>query len=136
MVSAALDSPSPALSRARIALSDLELGESLGRGQFGEVFSATLHGTPVAVKKLHRNKLDEANLKAFRDEFELQLSLRHPNVLLTIGLVRAHHTRAHARARARAAMPRVAIRGPVCAACAAGGMRAAPKPCPQCSHSQ
>ena len=50
---AALDSPSPSLSRARIALSDLELGESLGRGQFGEVFSATLHGTPVAVKRLH-----------------------------------------------------------------------------------
>ena len=39
----------------------------------------------MAVKKLHRNRLDEENLRAFRDEFELQLSLRHPNVLQIIG---------------------------------------------------
>ena len=65
---------------------DIELSETkLGCGSFGAVWLATLSGTPVAVKKLHRNRLDEQNLKAFRDEFELQLSLRHPNLVQLLG---------------------------------------------------
>ena len=57
----------------------------LGAGAFGEVWLASLNGTPVAVKKLHRNRLDEASLKMFKDECELQLSLRHPNLVQLIG---------------------------------------------------
>ena len=57
----------------------------LGAGAFGEVWQATLNDMPVAVKKLHRDKLDEGNLRAFRAEFELQLSLRHPNIVKVIG---------------------------------------------------
>ena len=67
------------MKRSKIAASELEFdNRSLGSGTFGDVWLATYHGTPVAVKKLHRSKLDEANLKAFRKEFELQLSLHHP----------------------------------------------------------
>ena len=57
----------------------------LGSGAFGEVWVADYSGTPVAVKRLHRNKLDEPNLRAFRAEFELQLSLHHPNLIQVIG---------------------------------------------------
>ena len=57
----------------------------LGAGAFGEVWRGTYRGTPVAVKKLHRAKIDEAHLRAFRAEFELQLSLRHPNIVQIIG---------------------------------------------------
>ena len=69
--------------RCRIDASQIsyEGGRKLGAGAFGEVWAAALNGTPVAVKKLHRNKIDEAGLKAFRAEFELQLSLRHPNIV-------------------------------------------------------
>ena len=56
----------------------------LGAGAFGEVWRATYNGTPVAVKKLH-NKLDAANLEAFKAECELQLSLRHPNLVQLMG---------------------------------------------------
>ena len=49
------------------------------------MWRAELNGTPVAVKKLHREKLTEANLRAFRAEFELQLSLRHPNIVQVLG---------------------------------------------------
>ena len=59
--------------------------DRLGQGAFGEVFKGEYNGTPVAVKKLHRSKLDEAGLRAFRAEFELQLSLRHPNLVQIIG---------------------------------------------------
>ena len=57
----------------------------LGSGAFGQVWLATYNNTPVAVKKLHRDKLDVLTLKAFRAEFELQLSLRHPNIVQVIG---------------------------------------------------
>ena len=59
--------------------------KQLGKGTSGEVWLATFSGTPVAVKRLHRSRLDEASLKAFRAEFELQLSLRHPNIVQIIG---------------------------------------------------
>ena len=76
------DVVSDVIRRSRVSISDIVWeNRKLGAGAFGEVQLATLNGTPVAVKKLHRSKLDEANLKAFRAEFELQLSLRHPNVV-------------------------------------------------------
>ena len=72
--------------RAMIDVTELRFSDTrLGTGACGEVWRASLNGTPVAVKKLHRSKLDEANLKAFRDEFELQLSLRHPNIVQIVG---------------------------------------------------
>ena len=81
------DSSDGALQRHMIDSAELDFssGIRLGAGAFGEVWMATLNSTPVAVKKLHRNKLDEANLRAFRAEFELQLSLRHPNIVQLIG---------------------------------------------------
>ena len=75
-----------AMRQRMIEPSELELSDTkLGAGSFGEVWLAFYRGTPVAVKKLHRNKLDEANLKAFKAECELQLSLRHPNLVQIIG---------------------------------------------------
>ena len=74
-----------AMKRCLIKTEDIELESRLGAGAFGEVWLARLNSTPVAVKKLHRNKLDEANLKAFKAECELQLSLRHPNIVQLIG---------------------------------------------------
>ena len=73
------------LKRCMISADELELEKRLGAGAFGEVWRASLNGTPVAVKKLHRNKLDEANLKAFKAECKLQLSLRHPNIVQLLG---------------------------------------------------
>ena len=73
------------IKRVMIDASELELTKKLGAGAFGEVWLAKLGGTPVAVKKLHRNRLDEANLQAFRAEFELQLSLRHSNLVQIVG---------------------------------------------------
>ena len=74
------------MKRCMLEASELEVSSTkLGSGAFGEVWRASFNGTPVAVKKLHRNKLDEANLRAFRAEFELQLSLRHMNLVQILG---------------------------------------------------
>ena len=82
----ALETISEEAKQAMLSFSDITFSDiKLGAGAFGEVWHATLNGVPVAVKKLHREKLDEANLRAFRAEFELQLSLRHPNIVQVIG---------------------------------------------------
>ena len=74
------------IRRCMIDSADITFSDKqLGKGASGEVWLGTFSGTPVAVKRLHRNRLDEVNLKAFRAEFELQLSLRHPNILQIIG---------------------------------------------------
>ena len=73
------------MKRCLLSSSEIQLSKKLGAGAFGEVWRADQNGTPDAVKKLHRNKLDEHNLTAFRNECELQLSLRHPNLVQLIG---------------------------------------------------
>ena len=73
------------LRRARIDPSELQLGELLGSGSFGEVRRAVWHGTPVAVKRLHRSKINAKDLHRFRRECQLQLGLRHPNIVQLVG---------------------------------------------------
>eukprot|EP00026_Physarum_polycephalum_P005873 Phypoly_transcript_05912.p1 GENE.Phypoly_transcript_05912~~Phypoly_transcript_05912.p1 ORF type:complete len:446 (+),score=31.19 Phypoly_transcript_05912:139-1476(+) len=66
---------------------DIQMGERIGRGSFGEVYSAIWFSTHVAVKKLplemlrqNINVLDE-----FSREIKLLKSLRHPNILQFLG---------------------------------------------------
>ena len=74
------------VNRSMIGIEEISFSKKrLGGGAFGEVWRGSFSGTPVAVKKLHRAKLDEENLRAFRAEFELQLSLRHPNLVQVLG---------------------------------------------------
>ena len=68
--------------RSLVSAEALTVSErKLGGGAFGEVWLASYHGTPVAAKYLSRARLTEEHLRAFRAEFELQLSLRHPNIV-------------------------------------------------------
>jgi hypothetical protein len=64
---------------------DIQLGKELGRGAYGTVFSATLRGQNVAVKKLNSQNIDEKKLTDFKKEVEIMSKLRHPNVLLFMG---------------------------------------------------
>nr|WIL04574.1 serine-threonine/tyrosine kinase fused to nucleotidase [Cedratvirus duvanny] len=66
-----------------IGLNELEIGENLGSGGFGEVNKALWKGTEVAVKMLHeKNSLSNEKRKAFADEIRVMARLRHPNVVL------------------------------------------------------
>ena len=62
----------------------IELLHQIGHGAYGSVHAVRHLGTLAAIKIVHRGKADIATLRA---ECELMLSLRHPHVLLTIGLV-------------------------------------------------
>ncbi|XP_072983153.1 probable serine/threonine-protein kinase SIS8 isoform X2 [Typha latifolia] len=71
---------------------DLQIGERIGLGSYGEVYKADWHGTEVAVKKFLDQDLSGDALEQFRCEFwlmqvKIMLRLRHPNVVLFMGAV-------------------------------------------------
>ncbi|KAL5769066.1 hypothetical protein ACOSP7_015622 [Xanthoceras sorbifolium] len=66
---------------------DLEIGERIGIGSYGEVYHAEWNGTEVAVKKFLDQDFSGDALLQFRCEVEIMLRLRHPNVVLFMGAV-------------------------------------------------
>ncbi len=61
---------------------ELEMGEKLGEGGFGEVYKATWKGTEVAVKVLSSKNVTKEMKSNFFDEMKVMSGLRHPNVVL------------------------------------------------------
>jgi len=70
-----------------IMYEDLLIGERIGRGSFGEVYSGTWYQTRVAIKKLPAEMLrsNASVLDEFNREINLLRSLRHPNILQFLG---------------------------------------------------
>eukprot|EP00948_MAST-09A_sp_MAST-9A-sp1_P001321 g1321.t1 len=70
----------------QIAFADIELGEVIGEGSFGNVYKAKYHGETVAVKMMtpvaHRMK---QKITRFKEEIELMAPLRHPNLIVMFG---------------------------------------------------
>ena len=70
-----------------IEASELELGPMIGEGSYGQVYEGLYNGTHVAVKKILFQDAMPANVKkSFRAECQVNLLLRHPNVVLFMGL--------------------------------------------------
>jgi serine/threonine protein kinase len=63
----------------------LHFGDKVGEGEFGNVFLATLLGTPVAVKVLKDN--DAVTLGDFRTELNVLQKLHHPHCVQFFGAV-------------------------------------------------
>jgi len=62
------------------------LGGFIGSGTSGDVYSATYASTQVACKLLRKRNINSRDMQLLVEECELGLRLRHPNVLLMIGL--------------------------------------------------
>jgi serine/threonine protein kinase len=65
-----------------IEYDELEVGEQLGAGGYGEVHKATWKGTEVAVKVMASERITKEMEKSFKDEVRVMTALRHPNVVL------------------------------------------------------
>lgn len=77
-----------ALSSAveKIALADVTLGNQLGSGGFATVYRAFWHGDAVAVKLMKAQSADYAAVEEFKKEALFLTKMRHPNVVLIIGV--------------------------------------------------
>lgn len=84
--------PLPPFCRERIPHELLTLGESLGGGEYGEVFQGTLimgQGQPptqVAVKTLKGKDLNSRALTDFLKEAKVMMELEHENIVRLIGV--------------------------------------------------
>ncbi|KAL1557310.1 mitogen-activated protein kinase kinase kinase [Salvia divinorum] len=72
---------------AEILWEDLQIGERIGIGSYGEVYRAEWNGTEVAVKRFMKQDISGDALAQFKCEIEIMLRLRHPNVVLFMGAV-------------------------------------------------
>jgi hypothetical protein len=70
----------------QVARHDIKMGPRIGKGSFAEVFKARWRGTVVAVKKLPAHSLTPDFFDDFEREAALMKRLRHPNVLLYLGM--------------------------------------------------
>lgn len=69
---------------------EILLGERVGIGSFGEVHRGLWRGTTeVAVKRILDQELNDTILEEFALEVDIMRRLRHPNVLLLMGVVTA-----------------------------------------------
>ena len=70
-----------------IKIQDLEFGQRIGIGSYGEVYKGKWRGTEVAIKRLLEQKLSPSTVRDFRLEVNLLSKLRHPNIVLFLGAV-------------------------------------------------
>eukprot|EP00871_Galdieria_phlegrea_P004875 jgi/Galph1/5389/GphlegSOOS_G4027.1 len=95
-----LASESPSLTNRNASLTNnwqidfkaLKLGQPIGKGSFGTVSEGRYHGTRVAVKTIRRGDqvgdalATEESIEQFKKEAELNCKLRHPNIVLFMGI--------------------------------------------------
>jgi tRNA A-37 threonylcarbamoyl transferase component Bud32 len=67
-------------------LTFLDRDQPVGQGSYGWVYKARWRGVEVAVKQLARQRFDEESRLRFREESVLLAQLRHPHVVLFIGV--------------------------------------------------
>lgn len=68
-----------------IPFGELELGDKIGGGGFGDVHIAFWKGQQVAVKKLRVQRVTQARKKQFEDEVRGFTGLDHPNIVKFYG---------------------------------------------------
>jgi serine/threonine protein kinase len=74
-----------------IAWNDLEMIEKLGEGTFGTVHACSFKAMPCAVKQLREDKESSVQLLAdMLREHDAMMGLRHPNVVLMLGIATDH----------------------------------------------
>ncbi len=68
-------------------MDELELGEQIGQGGFSVIHKGKLNGTVVAIKKIFDPRLTDELLNEIQNEIVMLSILRHPNVVLLMGVV-------------------------------------------------
>eukprot|EP01114_Cavostelium_apophysatum_P020921 TRINITY_DN7154_c0_g1_i2.p1 TRINITY_DN7154_c0_g1~~TRINITY_DN7154_c0_g1_i2.p1 ORF type:complete len:150 (+),score=12.76 TRINITY_DN7154_c0_g1_i2:203-652(+) len=86
-----------ATSTETIDYDDLVMEREIGRGSFGIVWQALYHGTPVAVKQITPDVMENSDVgsiaildpltqRTLAREVAVLQSLRHPNIIYFLGL--------------------------------------------------
>jgi serine/threonine protein kinase len=74
------------LCRWIINYNEIQIYQQVGTGTYGVVFRGKWKGVDVAVKRIIKQTLDERTMLEFRAEMAFLSELRHPNIVLFIGV--------------------------------------------------
>eukprot|EP00727_Mastigamoeba_balamuthi_P008666 m51a1_g4421 putative ras-related gtp-binding protein (2116) ;mRNA; r:17591-32413 len=69
----------------KIKRSELEIGERIGKSQFGTVHNGDWHGTPVAIRVVDKMTTTKEDLESIKAEMALTNSVHHPNLMMMLG---------------------------------------------------
>ena len=75
------------LTGIQIKWSDIEVDRRIGVGGFAIVYHGLYRGCEVAVKKLRVSRMSAKAIRDFHSEVVLMRALRHPNIVIFMGLV-------------------------------------------------
>ena len=75
------------LTGIQIRWSEIEVDERIGVGGFAIVYHGMYRGCEVAVKKLRVSRMSAKAIRDFHSEVVLMRALRHPNIVIFMGLV-------------------------------------------------
>ncbi|KAH9952501.1 hypothetical protein BC827DRAFT_1159698 [Russula dissimulans] len=83
-------STTPYVSTSARILNDYQLGDSLGKGAFGQVYRALnwATGETVAVKEIQLSNIPKGELGQIMSEIDLLKNLNHPNIVKYKGFVK------------------------------------------------
>lgn len=81
------NSPQVPSNIPKISSNEINVGELIGEGGFGQVFLAEWKSQKVAVKKLTMKSLTKQQLAEFFQECQIMHGLSHPNTLQLLGIV-------------------------------------------------
>ena len=74
-------------SQWNIKVEEVTFGDRVGIGSFGEVYRGMWRSTEVAVKKLIDQDITEESKEEFLGEVSIMRRLRHPNIVLFMGVI-------------------------------------------------
>jgi len=72
--------------KVQVRASELEMGTKIAEGKYGTVYKGKCRGQTVAIKLLHNQHLSNEKLEELRTEVEIMTRLRHPCILLFMGV--------------------------------------------------
>ncbi|KAE9040682.1 hypothetical protein PR001_g6962 [Phytophthora rubi] len=77
----------PVVASKRIPREEVQVHQLIGQGAFGQVFSGSLRGDTVAVKKLRpETQQDDDHVDGFLAEVKVSAALNHPHIVQFVGV--------------------------------------------------
>ena len=82
------------LKDVAVPIEEVNVGEEIGSGTYGVVYKGTFRGSAVAVKMVRAWGMGDAEIENFKKEAYLMSKLRHPNIVLIMGIAMKNLTSA------------------------------------------
>lgn len=82
------------LKDVAVPIEEVNIGQEIGSGTYGVVYKGNFRGSAVAIKMVRAFGMGDAEIENFKKEAYLMSKLRHPNIVLIMGIAMKNLTSA------------------------------------------